>query len=161
MSVSDKFDKSVVPIHPGVTVESSSVVQFKGPVTAKILTDGSDDGDDGDGGVGSLTPDEVSEYEQRVKRRGGEAKYGEHVDDPRAPGEMHEDLDSGAGMGMNMGSGLMSHPLLADMPQGADSLSPLDRLMAAESDATRMELKRQLENKKRAEMSHAPTYTRG
>ena len=86
MSVSDKFDKSVVPIHAGVTVESSSVAKFKGPVTVKILTD---DSDDGDGGVGSLTPDEVSEYEQRVIRRGGEAKYGEHVGDPRAPGEMH------------------------------------------------------------------------
>ena len=108
------------------------------------------DGDDDEGGEGlpDLNPDDAMEYEQRLARRKGEAKYGSHVREARDPSDV-PDQD------MGMGAGIKGHPLLADMPLG--SQAAIEQINAAENDAAKIELKRKLENKKRAEHTSIPT----
>ena len=122
-----------------------------------------DDGEGGEGGGGGgwpttsdddgareLKPDGDIEYEQRLDRRKGEAQYGSHVREARDPSDV-PDQD------MGMGAGLQGHPLLSEAPLG--SQATIEQINAAENDAAKMELKRKLENQKRAEHHSTPSPT--
>ena len=106
-------------------------------------------GDDGDGVV-ELKPPSEEEYEQRLMRREAESQYGSHVREARDPSDI-PDQD----MNAEMGQGIKSHPLLADLPLGTEA--PMERIDAMENNAAKMELKRKLENKLRNEYADKNT----
>ena len=165
MSIEDKSNKnqkvevSSVPVDNNVQIPSTKrrnriVIRRSSldrlldiPPTHQWLQS-DDDEDDGGEGLPDLNPDDAMEYEQRLARRKGEARYGSHVREARDPSDV-PDQD------MGVGAGIKGHPLLADMPLG--SQAAIEQINLAENDAAKIELKRKLENKKRAEHTSTPT----
>ena len=103
--------------------------------------------DDGDGDR-ELKPGPEIELSQRIERRNGEGQYGHHVRDARDP-LFQQDQEMGAG------PGLQAHPLLMNIPVGAEA--PIEQINAMDNNAAKQELQMKLENKKRMQYSSAPT----
>lgn len=108
-----------------------------------------DEDDEGGDGDQSLKPDDQAEYAQRIARREGEAIIATHVREAQDPMDA-PDMDGA-------GPGLPQHPLLAELPVGAEA--PIDRIDAMENNAAKLELMMKLENQKRQEYSSTPTPT--
>jgi hypothetical protein len=107
-----------------------------------------DEEDDDGEGDRELKPGPEVELSQRIERRNGEGQYGRHVRDARDP-LFQQDQE------MGMGPGLQAHPLLMDIPVGAEA--PIEQINAMENNAAKQELQMKLENKKRMQYSSSPT----